>query len=308
VNHYQNENDKFDVVLINAGTVRGTTAMTILANSTIHELVPFENHVKSVDLTVKQLVELLHQGLNAQIGHPKGTKGGFPVVSGIQYAVEKTGEPQNPNNPEKYRISEIWAVEPNGCLTKPLYLDIQIDKENEYQGVFAKYTKTANKGNEIQYKISINDTFSHSCKSSDELHTFSTTFHQKNLKLITLDFITTGGDAYKFNDEKVKIGKDNIKNISNLPDNETVLSAIIKNYLSASNDNEDMKCEDLKIQANTKTITKKPAIELYCSSGLKRYYLTTSDSNASTSSIWIDSYRSYASYDDCTSQSTHEGE
>ena len=299
VNHYQNENDKFDVVLINAGTVRGTTAMTILANSTIHELVPFENHVKSVDLTVKQLVDLLHQGLNAQIGHPKGTKGGFPVVSGIQYAVEKTDAPEN------YQITEMWSVDNEGCLKDPLYLDIT---ENEYQGVFAKYKKKTNEEtnkDEVQYDIIINE--NHSC-TSDKNITFSKSSHQKNLKLITLDFITTGGDAYKFNDEKVKIGKDNIKNISNLPDNETVLSAIIKNYLSASNDNEDMKCEDLKIQANTKTITNKPAIDLYCRSGLKRYYLTTSDSNASTSSIWIDSYRSYASYDDCTSQSAHEGE
>lgn len=304
VNHYQNENDKFDVVLINAGTVRGTTAMTILANSTIHELVPFENHVKSVDLTVKQLVALLHQGLNAQIGHSKGTEGGFPVVSGIQYAVEKT------DNPENYQITEMWSVDNEGCLKTPLYIDIT---ENEYQGVFAKYKKKPNEEtnkDEVQYDISINQRCT-SDNSDNKDITFSTSSHQASLKLITLDFITTGGDAYKFNDEKVKIGKDNIKNISNLPDNETVLSAIIKNYLSASDDNEDvtsMKCEDLKIQANTKTITKKTAIKLYCSSGLKRYYLTTSDSNASTSSIWIDSYRSYDSYDDCTSQSAQKGE
>lgn len=297
VNHYQNENDKFDVVLINAGTVRGTTAMTNLANSTIHELVPFENHVKSVDLTVEQLAALLHQGLNAQIGHPKGTEGGFPVVSGIQYAVEKT------DNPENYQITEMWSVDNEGCLKDPLYIDIT---ENEYQGVFAKYKKKPNEEtnkDEVQYNIIINE--NHSCTSDKDI-TFSTSSHQASLKLITLDFITTGGDAYKFNDEKVKIGKDNIKNISNLPDNETVLSAIIKNYLSASDDNENMKCEDLKIQANTKTITNKPAIELYCSSGLKRYYLTTSDS--ASKSRWIDSYRSYDSYDDCTSQSAHEGE
>lgn len=199
----------YDFLYFNAGIVRETlTPVDKITSDWLLERLPYDNtiielHITGThkDGTYKTSGQILSEIFNHGFAAGKGT-GQYPMPAQVVASYGKTGK-QTEDNKDILTLCELWTVDDDGALYKPLYYSKSNECKDEHLTslnhtdntiTFSIHNKSL--GNEFSDKSS---TFSIQVNSSskDFIKNNSDTYSTDNdLHVLISDYMATGGDKY----------------------------------------------------------------------------------------------------------------
>ncbi|MBR4985050.1 MAG: hypothetical protein IKY83_04845 [Proteobacteria bacterium] len=112
------EGQKFDVSIINAGTLRDGDLSVITINN-LPLMIPYDNILVSAPLSAKQIVSMIESALQTSFENQNTDYGGFPSVSRLAVAYKRT---KGASGKEQTVVTEVWRTDAYGALVELLYL------------------------------------------------------------------------------------------------------------------------------------------------------------------------------------------
>lgn len=183
----------FDLVFMNSGTLRESASLSYITNADVHNWVPFGNKIDSISTSIEDFITLLETNLwNAN-------DGSFPLISGGVFAYVDT--------PESTHITELWQVNYKQELIRPLYIKNCSDAPKSPIAGYA----CASDGDVIHISIKADSSklplssaleehdefiLSRCRKGNDAGYCLEHVGMNKYLRIISSDFLFTGGDGY----------------------------------------------------------------------------------------------------------------
>ncbi len=183
----------FDLVFMNSGTLRESASLSYITNADVRNWVPFGNKIDSIATSIEDFVTLLNTNLyNAD-------DGGFPLISGGVFAYVDTGAGAY--------TTELWQVNYRQELIRPLFIKTCDEAQ---RSPIAGYSCTES-GDAIHISIKSDASklsLSSAISDHDEFlltkcgngngsgYCLEHVGESNNLRIISSDFLFTGGDGY----------------------------------------------------------------------------------------------------------------
>ena len=274
MNHHSDTN--YDFAMINAGAVRYADELNHITFSKLNELVPHVNQVVPVTLNIKDFVELVSAALARQITSG-GKAGGYPVFSGVRIASSKSD------------IHAVWLVDPNGAIIEPIYIKKENEKINcapNATCTIEKDTLTLSAPPDTLFCVGENGTYDDCSNKEFQMAKLKNdnddgnewvSSNKTSYTMLTLDYLTTGGDGYDFSNTTVQGKVLDYKAQGYVY--EYLSNKELKQNISEIYGESSPKCSDVQNHAlSTTTADKRHQDQFLCSLMTNRHFaITTND-------------------------------